>query len=149
MSYTKLREEYESTQISFSKLAKKHNIHYKRIEREARKNEWVKFDPTTSQVIAPQVEIKERNEQTFLESIEEELNILHDELIINATHQRDFATIESYMLSYKLFKVYQNEIDLNNLPTIPAFYLQQLQIQQNNLSKLGKEIREMQWRNKL
>ena len=152
MSYLKVKEEYENTSISFAKLSKKHNIHYKRIEREAKKNNWIKFDPTNAQkaiTIAPQIQDIEDIEQSFLESIELEISLLHDELMTNAIHQKDLVTIDSYMLSYKLFKAYENEIDFNNLATIPVFYLQQIQIQQNNLTRLGKEIREMQWRNKL
>ena len=152
MSYLKVKEEYENTSISFAKLSKKHNIHYKRIEREAKKNNWIKFDPTNAQkaiTIAPQIQDIEDIEQSFLESIELEIGLLHDELMTNAIHQKDLVTIDSYMLSYKLFKAYENEIDFNNLATIPVFYLQQIQIQQNNLTRLGKEIREMQWRNKL
>ena len=151
MSYLKLKEEYENTSISFAKLSKKHNIHYKRVEREAKKNGWVKFDPTTvSQainIVSPVKEIKECKE-TFLESIEEEIAILYDELITHTIHQKDLVLIDSYMISYKLFKAYENEINFNNLATIPVFYLQQLQIQQNNLTRLGKEIKEMEWRNK-
>jgi len=151
MSYLKVKEEYENTSISFAKLAKKHNIHYKRIEREAKKNKWIKFDPANAQKeisITPQIQTT-KEKKSFLKSIEDEIEILYDELVTHAKYQKDFSIINSYMLSYKLFKVYENEIDFNNIASVPVLYLQQLQIQQNNLTRLGKEIKEMEWRNKI
>lgn len=143
MSYSKIKMEYENSKISFAKLAKKYNVHYKRIEREAKKNKWVKFDPT---IVKEIIDVKlmvivEDDKEPFLESISEEIEMLYEELDNYAKNQKDIVMIESYMISYKLFKVYENEIDFNNIASTPAFYLQQLQIQQNNLIRLAKEIR--------
>jgi len=143
MSYSKIKMEYENSKISFAKLSKKYNIHYKRIERKAKKNKWVKFDPTTVKAIIntkPMV-IVEDDKEPFLESISEEIEMLYEELDEYAKNQKDIVMIESYMISYKLFKVYESQIDFNNIASTPAFYLQQLQIQQNNLIRLAKEIR--------
>jgi DNA-binding ferritin-like protein (Dps family) len=46
MIFTTIKEEYQSTKTSFKKLAKKHQIHYKKIERMAKKEGWIKYDPT-------------------------------------------------------------------------------------------------------
>jgi len=47
MNFTTMKEEYETTKTSFRKLADKYKTHYKKIERRAKKEGWIKFNPKT------------------------------------------------------------------------------------------------------
>jgi len=52
MDYKAIKEEYQTTKTSFKKLATKYNIHYKQIEREAKKEGWIKYHPKAT-ITAP------------------------------------------------------------------------------------------------
>jgi len=43
MKFKTIKKEYQTTKTSFKKLATKHSIHYKKIERMAKKEGWVKY----------------------------------------------------------------------------------------------------------
>jgi len=143
MDYKEIREEYESNKISFRKLSKKYNIHYKKLERTAKKYNWIKYNPLA--LIVPKqsiIEIQKKREET---EEEKELYRYLEDLIITPL---DRVLIESYFNSYRLFKVLESELNYDDINQNETVRLQQLQIERNNLIKLGKDVRELSWRKK-
>jgi len=45
MDYSKIKEEYETTKTSFKQLSDKYKIHYKKLQRVAKKEGWIKYKP--------------------------------------------------------------------------------------------------------
>ena len=45
MDFETIREEYQTTKTSFKRLATKYETHYKKIERQAKKEHWIKYNP--------------------------------------------------------------------------------------------------------
>ena len=144
MDYQEVREEYESNKISFKKLSKKYNIHYKKLERVAKKNKWIKYNPLVPIVQNEHKKIIEIKEQREESKEEKELYKYLENLIITPL---DRILIDSYFNSYKLFKMLESELNYNDINKNETIHLQQLQIERNNLIKLGKDVRELSWRN--
>lgn len=140
MDYTAIRKEYETTKTSFVKLQEKYNINYKKLERKAQKEEWIKYDPTTQnptksivtkETLPPKVEVPK-----------ELLEYLYDGKLTPT----DRVLVELYINSYKLFKSIEQNINYEDMSKNETIRLQQLQIEKNNLSKYAKEFRELRWR---
>ena len=138
MDYTNIKTEWENTKISFSKLAEKYNIHYKKIERIAKKENWSRTNPTP-----PKNPQKNPTQPNILTDEEKEL-IAYLEPLINSPMDR--VLINSYLNSYRIFKAIEKDLDLANIANNETIRMQQLQIERNNLIKLGKDIRELSWR---
>jgi len=52
MNFETIKKEYETKKISYRKLAEKYNINYKAIERESKKEGWIKFQtPIKNEII--------------------------------------------------------------------------------------------------
>lgn len=157
MDFSAIKTEYETTKTSFKKLSSKHGVHYKQIERAAKKEEWVKFNPKKPTKV-PQTPKPHQEENTHDSSLDylrvnndglrEEIEMMEDDLLNHTVTMEDTTIVESYMLSYKLFRLYQEEISFQNISETPYVTLQQIQIQQNNLHRLGKEIADMKRRYK-
>ena len=45
MDFKAIKEEYQTAKTSFKKLATKYETHYKKIERQAKKESWIKYNP--------------------------------------------------------------------------------------------------------
>lgn len=138
MDYTKIKTEWESSKISFRKLAEKYNIHYKKIERIAKKEQWSR---TTHQ--APKEPTNHQPQPNTLNKEETEL-IAYLEPLINSPMDR--VLINSYLNSYRIFKAIEKDLNLEDIAKNETIRMQQLQIERNNLIKLGKDIRELSWR---
>ncbi len=142
MDYREPRAEYENSKISFKKLSKKYNIHYKKLERVAKKYGWVKYNPMIPVI---RVESIEQPKTQRIETQEEKE--LYQYLIKLIKTPFDRVLVESYFNSYKLFKALESDLDYGDINQNETLRLQQLQIERNNLIKLGKDIRELSWRN--
>jgi len=142
MDYREPRAEYENSKISFKKLSKKYNIHYKKLERVAKKYGWVKYNPMIPVI---RVESIEQPKTQRIETQEEKE--LYQYLIKLIKTPLDRVLVESYFNSYKLFKALESDLDYGDINQNETLRLQQLQIERNNLIKLGKDIRELSWRN--
>ncbi len=142
MDYREPRAEYENSKISFKKLSKKYNIHYKKLERVAKKYGWVKYNPMVPVI---RVESIEQPKAQRVETQEEKE--LYQYLIKLIKTPLDRVLVESYFNSYKLFKALESDLDYGDINQNETLRLQQLQIERNNLMKLGKDIRELSWRN--
>jgi len=142
MDYKEPRAEYENSKISFKKLSKKYNIHYKKLERVAKKYGWVKYNPMVPVI---RVESIEQPKAQRVETQEEKE--LYQYLIKLIKTPLDRVLVESYFNSYKLFKALESDLDYGDINQNETLRLQQLQIERNNLMKLGKDIRELSWRN--
>ena len=142
MDYKEPRAEYENSKISFKKLSKKYNIHYKKLERVAKKYGWVKYNPMVPVI---RVESIEQPKAQRVETQEEKE--LYQYLIKLIKTPLDRVLVESYFNSYKLFKALESDLDYGDINQNETLRLQQLQIERNNLIKLGKDIRELSWRN--
>ena len=59
-----IKKEYELNKISFKKLGEKYNIHYKQIERKAKKEKWVKSGSEAKNII------DKKTEKTNLDAFE-------------------------------------------------------------------------------
>lgn len=140
MDYKEIRTEWESTKISFKKLAEKYNIHYKKLERISKKEEWSRTTPTDH--TTPKNPQTQPNTQTKEET---ELIAYLEPLVATPM---DRVLINSYLNSYRIFKAIEKDLNLEDINKNETIRMQQLQIERNNLIKLGKDIRELEWRNK-
>jgi len=58
----------------------------------------------------------------------------------------DRVLVNSYINSYRLFHTIEKDIDYDDMKNNETIRMQQLQIERNNLIKLGKEIKELSFR---
>ena len=151
MDYTAIRAEYETTKTSFKKLGDKHNIHYKKIERIAKKEGWIKFAPNpkinhTTQTPNPTTTKNHTptpQHNTRVEEITEDIKTL-----LKAYHQPiDNVLIMTYIDSYQSFIELQEEISKEGkfiLSSKGSQYMNPkysaLQMEKMNLIKIGKEL---------
>ena len=74
MDFKPIRKEYETTKTSFKKLAEKYKIHYKKLERQAKEEGWIKYKskPTPKLTKPPKISPKtEIDTQTPTNDIKE------------------------------------------------------------------------------
>lgn len=141
MNYEPIRYEYETTKISFRKLAEKYGVNYKKIERLAKSEEWNKYDSEVGYIP------DDMTTNLLASSIKKEVKDLDKYLKTIVKTPLDKILAESYLNSYKLFSLISSGISYEDMDKNETIRMQQLQIERNNLMKLGKEVREMSWRN--
>lgn len=148
MNYETIKIEYETTKTSFKKLSDKHETHYKTLERRAKKEGWIKFNPkniiptspkiTTSsipiikpQIIADSTKVSE-DIKTFLKSYHRPI---------------DDILIMTYVDSYIAYTELQQEVKSEGryiLSPKGSQYMNPkysgLQMEKMNLIKIGKEL---------
>jgi len=146
MNYKKIKKEYETTKTSFKKLGEKHKIHYKKIERIAKKEKWIKYKPTqtTNHTTPPQKTPKISpqilsNTQSVTDNIK---------TLLKAYHQpTDEVLILTYIDSYQNFLELQEQVKSEgkfidstkgNIYMNPKYSA--LQMEKMNLIKIGKEL---------
>jgi len=104
MNFTTIKEEYETTKNSFRKLADRHKTHYKKIERMAKKEGWIKFNP--SKAINPPTKQSQLFQNTEIDTKSIEIHI--KELFGNYYMSIDsYTLIDSFIDSYSRYKKYQ------------------------------------------
>ena len=141
MSYQTIKAEYETTKTSFKKLSDKHKIHYKQIERIAKKEGWVKFNP--KKITTPTKATHLIPTSQPIEEIEEDIKTL-----LKAYHQPiDNILIMTYIDSYQSFIQLQEELKNEGrfiLSSKGSPYMNPkysaLQMEKMNLIKIGKEL---------
>jgi len=139
MDYKAIKNEYETTKISFNKLSEKYNIHSKKISRLAKKEGWIKFKPTTK----PTPPNKPTNPHKVTTTKESIIELLSDNY-----HKADIPLLEAYLDSYSTFKELQQDLKIEGRflvsPKTKATYLNPkytaLQMEKNNIKALGKEL---------
>jgi len=145
MDYENIKKEYETTKTSFRKLSEKHGIHYKTLERRAKKEGWKKFSPQ---------KIKKPPKTSSLPIIKP--NIITDSQrvtgdikeLLKAYHQPiDEVLILTYIDSYQSFLELQEDVKKEgkfidstkgNKYMNPKYSA--LQMEKMNLIKIGKEL---------
>ena len=144
MDYKTIKEEYETTKTSFKKLSDKHKTHYKTLERRAKKEGWIKFNPNkTTAPITPLIPIIQPKK------IEDTQHITLDiKELLKAYHQPiDDVLIMAYIDSYISFIELQEELKSEGkfiLSSKGSQYMNPkysaLQMEKMNLIKIGKEL---------
>jgi len=144
MDYSKIKEEYETTKTSFKQLSDKYKIHYKKLQRVAKKEGWIKYRPNPKNkpqkphksILTPQI-------ITDTQSVEDNIKTL----LKTNLYPIDEVLILTYIDSYQSFLALQEDIKtegkfLNstkgNIYMNPKYSA--LQMEKMNLIKIGKEL---------
>lgn len=145
MDYLTIKKEYETTKTSFRKLSDKYETHYKTLERRAKKEGWIKFNPKQIKSIplglsTPTIQPKIKKDSI---RVSEDIKIL-----LKKYHEPiDDILIMTYIDSYLSFRELQEELikegkfvksskGTNYMnPKYSA-----LQMEKMNLIKIGKEL---------
>jgi len=144
MNYKKIKKEYETTKTSFKTLGETYETHYKQIERVAKKEKWVKYQPTnTKPTPKPQKRILSPKVISDTQSVEDNIKTL-----LKAYHQPiDAVLILTYIDSYQSFLELQEEvknegkfIDSSKGTKYMNPKYSALQMEKMNLIKIGKEL---------
>ena len=143
MDYKAIREEYETVKTSFVKLADKYKTHYKALERRAKKEGWIKFNP--KQEIKNIIPLSQPLPQITEDSIKVSKDI--KELLKKYHNPIDNVMIMTYIDSYLSFRELQEEIKKEGKFIISSkgtSYMNPkysaLQMEKMNLIKIGKEL---------
>jgi len=145
MDYPKIREEFESSTLSFKKLSEKYKIHYKKLERTAKKYKW-KRGGVTPLILVEDEKNELVEEKPKIEELKEEKELYEylEKLVITPL---DRVLVNSYFNSYKIFKALEKDLNLEDINQNETIRMQQLQIERNNLIKLGKDIQLLYYKN--
>ena len=139
MDYSEIKKEYETKRISFKKLGETHKTHYKKIERVAKKEKWIKYNPTPQKKKPTPTTNQTTNSKQVSKNIEELLKAYYqptDEVLI-------LAYIDSYQSFLELQEAIKNEgkfIDSSKGTKYMNPKYSALQMEKMNLIKIGKEL---------
>lgn len=147
MDFKTIKEEYETTKTSFKKLATKYETHYKKIERMAKKEKWVKFIPKNNPTAtAPKPNQPPIKIQSIVSEAEKATMDIK-ELLNNYHEPIDDILIMTYIDSYISFRELQEAVKTEGkfiLSSKGSEYMNPkysaLQMEKMNLVKIGKEL---------
>lgn len=125
-----IKKEYEMKETSFIKLGEKYNINYKKIQRTAKKENWVKFSN-----VEPIEKIATDDAED--EEIKRELNY-------SIRTISDRVTIDMYLNSRKMINAIQKKINFDDFSKNSTILIKQLQAENLNLMRLDKKIKSIE-----
>ncbi len=146
VDYKIIKEEYETTTTSYKKLGVKHEIHYKQIERRAKKDNWIKYNP---KALVSQ-ELNSVDPQIAVSVVIDTDKVVSDIKALLGEYHRaiDDVAIMMFIDSYSSFCELQEEIKIEgrvlvSTKTLNSFVnpkVNLLQMEKNNLLRIGKEL---------
>jgi len=144
MDYTEIKRAYETTKTSFKTLGETYGTHYKKIQRVAKKEGWVKYIPNPK-TKPPKPQKRQISPQIITDTQSVENNI---KTLLNANlYPIDEVLILTYIDSYQSFLELQEDVKKEgkfidstkgNKYMNPKYSA--LQMEKMNLIKIGKEL---------
>ena len=146
MDIETIKEEYETTRTSYKALGLKYETHYKKIERMAKKGNWIKFNLKSKAGTPPPQQPSKPIKRVNINTARMVANI--KELLHQHYMNVDDVAIELYIHSYLSFKQLEKEVEsegmfmmsekTSKLYTNPKVNM--MQMYSNNLMSIGKEL---------
>ena len=141
-----IKREYETTKTSYKALATKYETHYKKIERMAKKGNWIKFNAKPKAGTPPPQQPQKPIEKVNINTVKMVANIkalLHQHYM-----NVDDISIELYIHSYLSFKQLEKEVESEGMfitsEKTSKLYanpkVNMMQMYSNNLMSIGKEL---------
>jgi len=143
MDYTEIKRAYETTKTSFKALGETYRTHYKKIQRVAKKEGWIKYRPNPQNSQKPHKSQISPQITTDSQSVEDNIKTL----LNTNLYPIDEVLILTYIDSYQSFLELKEDIKtegkfLNsakgNTYMNPKYSA--LQMEKMNLIKIGKEL---------